>query len=68
MKKIFYYCIPLFCLFVTKAAKEKLSYNKDIRPILSDRCFACHGQMAVNLEKNGKAVCVSTLRMVPWLI
>jgi hypothetical protein len=26
----------------TRAA-EKLQYNKDIRPILSDRCFKCHG-------------------------
>ena len=22
---------------------DKLKYNKDIRPILSENCFACHG-------------------------
>lgn len=27
----------------TLAAAEKLSYNRDVRPILSDTCFKCHG-------------------------
>src|SRR5579872_2807564 len=33
-------------LLITTApclAAEKLEYNRDIRPILADNCFACHG-------------------------
>ncbi len=28
---------------VGRGATEKLSFNRDIRPILSENCFACHG-------------------------
>jgi hypothetical protein len=30
-------------LSVPAAAADKLEYNRDIRPILAETCFACHG-------------------------
>ena len=34
---------------------NEISYNFDVRPILSDKCFACHGPDA---KKNAKQVYV----------
>lgn len=38
--------IGLIVYFVVEKSifsQEKLSYNRDIKPILADKCFACHG-------------------------
>ncbi|MGC6465916.1 MAG: PSD1 and planctomycete cytochrome C domain-containing protein [Akkermansiaceae bacterium] len=44
MKSLRRLLFPLACLPTIHAAEEeRLGFNSDIRPILSDRCFACHG-------------------------
>ncbi len=31
------------CVTLAHGAEEKISYNRQIRPLLSDQCFTCHG-------------------------
>jgi hypothetical protein len=47
----------------TTTAAEPIEFNRDIRPILSDKCFACHGpdpaareaELRLDVERDAKA-------------
>lgn len=43
MRKLLLFALGIFCLNVLAADTDKISFNRDIRPIMSDTCFRCHG-------------------------
>lgn len=49
------HCRPvalLWCCLALPAIGAEISFNRDIRPILSDRCFSCHGPDGGNRKAN----------------
>ena len=45
--------IPItLCIALASTAEAELSFNRDIRPVLSDRCFLCHGPDAKNQKSD----------------
>jgi mono/diheme cytochrome c family protein len=41
--------LPLLAIAAcARAAQQPIDYNRDIRPLLSENCFACHGQDAAH--------------------
>ena len=43
--------LPLLCALA--GAADLVDFNRDVRPILSDRCFGCHGPDANKGRKAG---------------
>ncbi len=42
------------CLTVSVLGAEPIDFNRDIKPILSDKCYACHGPDATQRQGGGE--------------
>jgi len=47
---ILFFFLPVAVVFGADALPEKIDYNRDIKPILSNNCFACHGPDAKQVK------------------
>jgi len=56
------FAVPLLFLLPIAAAAQDVRFNRDVRPILSENCFACHGpdqkkvkaNLRLDVEKSAK--------------
>jgi hypothetical protein len=62
--RILHWLLAPLLTFAVKANAESMRYNRDIRPILSDNCFACHGPDKAN-QKGGLRLDVREQAMKP---
>jgi hypothetical protein len=44
------FALAFLALSTVGAAEDRMQFNRDIRPILSENCFACHGRDAKKRE------------------
>ena len=66
-------CLALFalvpCLAANAAGTARVEFNRDIRPILSENCFACHGpdraQRKANLRLDQRADAIEHGALAP---
>src|SRR5207244_1350766 len=52
MKKPSFAGALIFFVFLSPAVAQRVDFGRDIRPILSDRCFLCHGPDEANRKVN----------------
>jgi mono/diheme cytochrome c family protein len=61
--------ILALALLASAAAAERLSFNRDVRPILSENCFQCHGPDAARREAelrlDDRAAALAAVAFVP---